>query len=861
VFRTWYGFCYPQRDVVWASTEQDVEQRPETKTNVLSSLGGTSVAGIQKPTDSDQAMADKQDVVRALRGLLSEGDELDRCGACRSLGVLGSSDAVKELVEHLRDDDIDVCIDAAESLGLLGDSAAVAPLIESLRNDPDGEIRVSAVEALGRLGGEPAIAELLSLLASEEEDTDWDDDDAWDSNWDAQRKAVQALGYQRVASAVAPLSALLEDEDSQVDETDILLALARIGDAGEDFVIQRLQDGSTRERRRAAYALGQACSSSSAGARALGRALQDPAPEVRATVAEALANNDQGRYLGALLLLLRDPADEVREVALKMVSKLSSRINAELDVQQLLPLLNDPSARVRAAVLHTLQGHMPDPLDAESQACLTTLLQDPKPMVAAAALPHAACLHAPEVDDILLGLLADEQREPIVRQQAALALGHRPQTSATILTALDDAVTDPEAVVRWAALQGLMACHNNPPDMTTTDSDSPAEAEDAPVPPLARILATLRGDEVETVVTEATQSVKSDIASEDGTIPAVQGESTDSHEDADTPTVNETAPASTLDAIMLANVEYARLDETKKTITTDVLPEQPAEETEPFQDFYDILARQRHNKKKFYRGKNVDIAADIRLLSARVLGECSQPEVVEALRETMLEDNPELQQEAVDALARLTPGTPGLTETLGPLNSLLHMGAAELRVASARALGALGNLTCLSNLQESLHDENPLVRSQSVMAMAQILEQHAGKLLWEQHAGTHSSIPVASARAQDEADSVKQALQAMAEHLADSDVGVSKAAALSLAKLNGLLPGGETRNEIIGRLISAGFVGEGRQARDMGQALRALDPGTASDTLIQHLDTLPSSMERRFVLEMLEEVFRPSQAA
>jgi len=101
----------------------------------------------------------------------------------------------------------------------------------------------------------------------------------------------------------------------------------------------------------------------------------------------------------------------------------------------------------------------------------------------------------------------------------------------------------------------------------------------------------------------------------------------------------------------------------------------------------------------------------------------------------------------------------------------------------------------------------------------------------------------------------------MAEHLADNDVGVSKAAALSLAKLNGLLPGGTARDDIIQRLVTAGFVGEGRQARDMGQALRALDPDTASDTLIRHLDSVPSSMERRFVLEMLEEVFRPSQAA
>ncbi len=820
-------------------------------------------------------MTDKRDVEQALRRLLNKGDELDRCCACRSLGVLGSSDAVQTLVKHLRDDDIDVCIDAAESLGLLGNPAAVAPLIESLHNDPDGEIRVSVVEALGRLGGEQAISALLSLLTSVPEDTDWDDDDAWDSNWDAQRKAVQAFGYQRVTKAVGPLATLLDDEDAQVDETDTLLALARIGGAGEELVIQRLQNGTTRERRRAAHALGQPCSTT--GARALGRALRDPEPEVRAVAAEALANNGQGRYLGALLLLLRDPADEVREIALKMASKLSSHVNAELDVQQLLPLLSDPSARVRAAVLHALLGHLPDPLDAETQARLVGLLTDSEPMVAAAALPHASRLEDPDVDGILLDLLADEQRDPAVRQQAALALGNRPQTSAEILTALDCAINDHESVVRWAALQAMMACHKKQPDTSTSgaapdtaldtaldtvsDTEAPAEAEDEPAAPLARILAALHGEAgmVTTTVASAESSSGDDPIPESTDETSV--DASGAREETEASSSNETAPASTLDAILLANTEYEQLDEKKKTITTDELPELPAGEDEAFQDFYDILARQRHNKKKFYRGKNIDIEADIRLLSARVLGECSQPEVVEVLRKTMLEDNPELQQEAIDALARLTPGTPGLTETLGPLNSLLHMGTSELRVASARTLGALGNLACLPNLQESLADESPLVRSQSVMAMAQILERHTDKLLWEQHADTPAAIPVASARAQDEADTIEQALHVMSEHLADSDVGVSKAAALSLAKLNRLLSAGKNRDDIIERLITAGFAGEGRQAREMGLALRALGPGAASDTLIHHLDTLPSSMERRFVLEMLEEVFRPSQAA
>ena len=93
----------------------------------------------------------------------------------------------------------------------------------------------------------------------------------------------------------------------------------------------------------------------------------------------------------------------------------------------------------------------------------------------------------------------------------------------------------------------------------------------------------------------------------------------------------------------------------------------------------------------------------------------------------------------------------------------------------------------------------------------------------------------------------------------DTNVGVRKAAALSLAKLGQRLRQHEIRNDIIQQLIDAAFVGEGEQARDMGLALRAIDQTLAGDVLLQRLNTLASSQERRFALEMLEEIFRPQQ--
>jgi len=69
---------------------------------------------LKTTTTEKSAMTGKQDAVRAISKWLTrdddQGDELDRCCACHSLGVLGDYNSVATLVDHLRDEDIDVCI-------------------------------------------------------------------------------------------------------------------------------------------------------------------------------------------------------------------------------------------------------------------------------------------------------------------------------------------------------------------------------------------------------------------------------------------------------------------------------------------------------------------------------------------------------------------------------------------------------------------------------------------------------------------------------------------------------------------------------------------------------------------------------
>lgn len=821
------------------------------------------------------AQTDKQDAARAISKWLSDGDELDHCCACRSLGVLGDHHSVPALVDRLRDEDIDVCIDAAEALGQIGDTRAVAPLVESLNTDPDGDVKTMVVKALGRLGGEQAISQLLELAISPPEDDEWDDDVAWDPNWDIQIEAVHALGQLRVAAAVTPLSELLDDSECQVDKSNLFNALAHIGNAGEQLLIQRLQEDTPRERRRAAGALGIACSA--IGARALGRALQDPEPEVRAAAANALTSGNHDRYLSALLLLLRDPSDEVRETALRAVNKLTSNstgtTDAGIELEKLLPLLDDTSPQVRAAVLKILHSRLTEPLGDHIQTRVRELLADPNPIVAAAACPLAVMLDDPQSEQSLLSLAMNPQADTTVRQQAILALGQRGNASETVLMSLTEVLNTQDAVILFAALQALLALHTQGAasyNESGNQSSNENDADETLPTPLEIILAALRGEvisppvmEPEVTKPEPTDSeppteelTAEDAAADSGKVDSGEVETS---EEPDNVEPENVAPVSTLDSIALGNIELAQQIEAGKQLNPDDIPEHPPEELEDYQSYYDILKQQKYNRKKFTRNKTVNIANEMRRLSARILGKCSEPEVVKALAEAIHDEDPGIQREAIDALARITPSTPGITETLGPLTSFLHLGNADLRIVSARALGALGNLETLPSLLNCLEDEDLLVRNQSVLAVGKLLKSYA-----EQSSKTNPLL-VANKRAQKKAASVERALRSLVDHLNDTDAGVRKATALIISELSPLFLSGESsdelRNEIIEQLISAGFASGGEQARDMGIALRTLDPAVAGDHLIHHLDNLPSSFERRFAIEMLEEIFRPAQAA
>ena len=114
----------------------------------------------------ESSTACKSRVINGLRGLLASGDEVDKCNASRALGSIGATEAIDDLVCKLRDEDIDVCIDAAEALGKLNAGRVVHQLIDSLKNDTDGELKTAIVKALGEIQDRRTIPILIELAES-----------------------------------------------------------------------------------------------------------------------------------------------------------------------------------------------------------------------------------------------------------------------------------------------------------------------------------------------------------------------------------------------------------------------------------------------------------------------------------------------------------------------------------------------------------------------------------------------------------------------------------------------------------------------------------------------------------------------
>lgn len=766
-------------------------------------------------------MANRKIVINTLCKLTATGDEVDRCYASRALGSLKDVQAIPALIERLRDEDIDVSIDAVEALGRFGNPDTIPPLLESLINDPNGEVKTAVVEALGKIGGQDVIAPLLEIAKSCPDNMAWDDSGDWNDWWDMQLHAVEALGRMRVAEAVPVLAAILEDEEGQDIESEVLKALAMIGGEGEKVLFRRLTEGSPRQRRRAATALG--FSNGAPARKALARAMTDKASEVRVAAIRGLGKLGASQYLDIILRFLKEPEPEVRRAVIEVTTGFSlTEDDVEMMRDKLAALFSDSSPVVRATALTALRdiGHIPQEMLEQIRQCLN----DPDNRVVSAACTLFAHLGDNSVQLKLLQILSDRERDASLRSTAATALGTLGYTE--VLGILSWAVADEAQPVRLAALNALMQLEKHPEYQQLEAPDKAART------PLEVVIAALKG---EVVVSSESEADKASTPSEESvktSEPSEEDSSSSEKTDSETPTIEPVM--STLEAIALDNAEVALLMDEQAEVAA--LPKNSEEFSDEVQEYVDLAKENIELGERLFVQKQVDVAADVRYLSARILGDSDL--AVVALIEALNDDDPVLRIEVANSLGHIagrSPKTKGLAEAFGSLVTHMNIDNQQMRLACARTLGLLANKKAIPALFAGLQDEESSVRTQMLQSLAALLPADA-----EQRQQLDEEMTLENV-------STNTIIGKFVELLHDTDLGVRKAAASALAALR--------HKEALDSIIGAAFEDSGAAARDMGRALRCLDIEQSGEKLLKMLDSVPDSSHRRFVIEMLEEVF------
>jgi len=189
--------------------------------------------------------------VRALSHLLAilqdNDEDLDvRSAATWALAQLGDPQAVEALITLLQDKSRDLRGTAAGTLGLLGDSRAVVELVQVLQNKKVyWEVHVAAIQSLGELTDARAVPELVAILQGKA------------SHGEVQGEAALALGQIGDARAIDPLLVAVQNEVEYSAE--IIEALGRLGDARAiDPLLAALHSPrNPRIREKAAEALGR----------------------------------------------------------------------------------------------------------------------------------------------------------------------------------------------------------------------------------------------------------------------------------------------------------------------------------------------------------------------------------------------------------------------------------------------------------------------------------------------------------------------------------------------------------------------------------------------------------------------------
>jgi len=193
----------------------------------LAGLIESTNLGVQEAADNALRKIGGKEVVAAVTPLLRSDDAPVRNIAMDILREVGSQD-FPSLVELLHDQDPDIRIFTADILGSSKNVMAVAPLCEALLKDPEVNVRYQAAVSLGELAHHEAARCLNKALGDEE--------------W-VQFAVIEALAKIRDESSVGALLAALSTATDLVASM-IVDALGQIGNIKAVALLLRRMDAS-----------------------------------------------------------------------------------------------------------------------------------------------------------------------------------------------------------------------------------------------------------------------------------------------------------------------------------------------------------------------------------------------------------------------------------------------------------------------------------------------------------------------------------------------------------------------------------------------------------------------------------------
>ena len=223
---------------------------------------------------------------------------------------------------------------AAELLGRVGNAKAVRALLDTVAatRTEDADVREIALRALARIGDPRAVAPLVEALRHSEV-------------WLVPR--IADILTRHGALSVDPMIAFLEDPARHPARAWAASILGEVG-AARAFpaLVRALTDLDDEVRAKSASALGRIGDGRAVGY-LLDHLLSDPAPFVRARIAQALGQFDQPEVVERLVRALGDPAWWVRMRSVEALEQVGAQAEGPL----LLALDDaDPEIRIRAAV-------------------------------------------------------------------------------------------------------------------------------------------------------------------------------------------------------------------------------------------------------------------------------------------------------------------------------------------------------------------------------------------------------------------------------------------------------------------------------------------------------------------------------